>query len=298
MPFKPYQHIERLGTDETEGIELGTVHVFPKIDGTNASIWWEDGTLRCGSRNRELGLMADNHGFCAWVQSSPQVEKFAKFFATFPELVLYGEWLVPHTLKTYRGNAWREFWVFDVWGDKGWVPYDEYANALAMHDIHFISRQAIITDPTRDQLYEQMERNTFLIEDGKGIGEGIVIKNYDYQNKYGRQTWAKIVRNEFKEANQKEFGQRPIQGRSMVEREIVNEYVTLALVDKVVAAVTLCDCSYDKMRIPQILGRVWHDLISEEAWNMVKKFKNPTIDFKLLNRLCINKVKELKKELF
>ena len=61
--FKKYQHIERLGTDETEGILDGLVYVFPKIDGTNGSIWWEPtcmskttknhGCIRFGSRNRE-----------------------------------------------------------------------------------------------------------------------------------------------------------------------------------------------------------------------------------------------------
>ena len=41
MEFKKYQHIERLGTLEVEGIELGTCYVFPKIDGTNGSnlVW-------------------------------------------------------------------------------------------------------------------------------------------------------------------------------------------------------------------------------------------------------------------
>ena len=37
--FVKYQHIERFGTQETEGIENGTCYVFPKIDGTNASLW-------------------------------------------------------------------------------------------------------------------------------------------------------------------------------------------------------------------------------------------------------------------
>ena len=39
MEFLKYQHVERVGTSEVENIELGTCYVFPKIDGTNASIW-------------------------------------------------------------------------------------------------------------------------------------------------------------------------------------------------------------------------------------------------------------------
>ena len=44
--FIKYQHIERWGMDEVEGIEIGTCHVFPKLDGTNASVYLDnDGCL-------------------------------------------------------------------------------------------------------------------------------------------------------------------------------------------------------------------------------------------------------------
>jgi len=50
--------------------------------------------------------------------------------------------------------------------------------------------------------------------------------------------------------------------------------------------------------IPQLLGRVWYDFITEEIWAILKKYKNPTIDFRRLNRYVIAKIKELKQELF
>lgn len=57
MQYKPYQHIERLGTQETEGILDGTCHIFPKIDGTNATVYLgDDGNLHGGSRKRELTI--------------------------------------------------------------------------------------------------------------------------------------------------------------------------------------------------------------------------------------------------
>ena len=59
-----YQHIERIGTDETDGILIGSVYVFPKLDGTNASVWLNsDGTIGAGSRNRTLSAQSDNAGF-------------------------------------------------------------------------------------------------------------------------------------------------------------------------------------------------------------------------------------------
>ena len=38
--FSKYQHVERLGTTETNGIEMGMCYIFPKIDGTNSQLWF------------------------------------------------------------------------------------------------------------------------------------------------------------------------------------------------------------------------------------------------------------------
>ena len=71
--FIKYQHVERFGTDEVENIELGICHVFPKIDGTNGSVWLEDGQIKTGSRNRELSLESDNAGFDAAIQADRRI---------------------------------------------------------------------------------------------------------------------------------------------------------------------------------------------------------------------------------
>ena len=49
MEFKKYQHVERFGNIEVEGIELGKCYIFPKIDGTNASIWINEKGIICCS---------------------------------------------------------------------------------------------------------------------------------------------------------------------------------------------------------------------------------------------------------
>ena len=67
MEFKKYQHLERFGTTEVDGIHFGDCYVFPKIDGTNSCVWMgEDGTVQAGSRKRHLTLEADNAGFLEW----------------------------------------------------------------------------------------------------------------------------------------------------------------------------------------------------------------------------------------
>ena len=92
MSFIKYQHLERYGNTEVEGIEVGTCYVFPKLDGTNASVWVDDSkpfghTLCCGSRNRELELDNDNAGF----MNAMMVDKaIINFLYNENDLVLYG----------------------------------------------------------------------------------------------------------------------------------------------------------------------------------------------------------------
>jgi hypothetical protein len=74
-----------------------------------------------------------------------------------------------------------------------------YKQWLDDYEIEYIPCIATVENGNIETFNKILEKNNYLIEDGKGIGEGIVIKNYEYVNKYGRITWAKIVTSEFKE---------------------------------------------------------------------------------------------------
>lgn len=296
--FIKYQHLERFGTTEVLNIELGTIHVFPKIDGTNASLWHDGFELKSGSRNRELSIEKDNGGFMAW---AVEQFNFQDFFKDYPQLRLFGEWLIPHSLKTYRSEAWRKFYVFDVAlvvdGELVYQSFDSYYEILNKYGIEYIPPIAKVDNCTYDKLIEYMKGNNYLIEDGKGAGEGIVIKNYNYKNKYGRNTFAKIVTSEFREKHIKEMGASYVNMKEPVEVDIVNEYVTLALVDKVYAKIEN-ETGFTSRQIPQLLNTVYYDLVREDCWNFVKKHKNPNINFNTLQHLTYSKIKELRKDLF
>ena len=289
------------------GIADGTCYVFPKLDGTNASVWFdaEDAAVRCGSRNHRLTLEGDNAGFCAWVNQSESLTmaRFVDLFCEHPEWTLYGEWLVPHTLKTYREDAWRRFWIFDVYdrGQQRYVPWDEYGPDLMARGFDVIPPLAIVINPLVQDLRKISDTNTFLIQDGAGIGEGIVIKNYNYRNVYGRQTWAKIVRAEFKDqfhaacaGGTGPGGVAVRMGSFDIERTIAEKYVSDTLAQKTFAKILLDNeienwqtvprRELGKRVIPRLLETVWDELIREELWDAIKEHKEPTIDFKRLKR--------------
>lgn len=319
--FRRYNHLVRLGHPEVQGQTEGSVWVFPKLDGTNASVWFcpERGVM-CGSRNRTLTLEQDNAGFCAWVNSGGDFDsvpgRIREFVRINPDLILYGEWLVPHTLKTYREDAWRRFWVFDVY-DRRTESYLHWMDVQPISDcgIDVIAPLCNVVNPTVDQLNKMLELNTFMIRDGAGLGEGVVLKNYE--SAIPNQTWAKIVRNEFREQNRGKFGVPALSGEFCAEQAIVDEFVSPTLVAKTQSKVildvwnqrspttvldqeaqTLVLTTERHKVIPQLLSRVFHDLVSEELWSALKKHKNPTINFKLLANLTTRRVKHLCPELF
>lgn len=293
MEFIKYQHIERFGTTEVEGIQNGKCYIFPKIDGTNASLWWSNG-LKAGSRNRGLSIDNDNAGFYKWALGQEHIIQFLK---SHQNVRLYGEWLVPHTLKTYNDNAWRNFYVFDVMIGNEYTDYTKYSELLQQHNIEYIPPICIINNPSYERLIGLLEQNDYLVKDGNGIGEGIVIKNYDYKNKYGRVVWAKIVSNEFKGKHKKAMPNE-IKEKNLVEKDIVDKYITRSLLDKEQSKIENEMNGWSSKYIPRLINVVFYNLIREESWNFVKEFKNPTIDFKRLSFFTTSKIKELKPDVF
>lgn len=300
MQFKKYQHIERFDNPNVKDIEIGECLIFPKIDGSNGQVYLgDDGNIKAGSRNRELTLENDNLGFFEYVLNNNNIKEYIH---SHPTHRLYGEWLVPHSLKTYRNDAWKKFYIFDICidkenGDVEYIPYDIYKPLLDAFKLDYIQPLMKIINGTYDQFIKCLEQNIFLIENGKGVGEGIVIKNYNYYNKFGKQIWAKIITSEFKEVHARTM-KSPIVNNYTHEERIIDEFCTEAFIEKEFTKLLNEKGKWDNKYIPELLGRIWYEFINEECWNIIKKYKNPTINFKLLNNLMIKKIKQVKTNIF
>lgn len=290
-------HIERLSTDEVDGINIGECHIQPKIDGTSGSIWIEDNELKCASRRRELTEGLDNAGFKEYMMKQDNINCF---FAKYPELRLFGEFLKFHSLKTYRDDAWGKFYVFDVCKivdeELVYLPYEEYKLMLDAFELDYIPVLKTLINAKEEEFAKSLEQNTFLIKEGEGIGEGVVIKNYDFKNKYGRVCFAKIVTSEFKEKHLKEF-RGPKTEFKMIEQNIVDKFLTEAFIDKEFEKIKN-EKGWSSKYIPELLSRVFHEFVVEHIWEIVKKFKSPKVNFRVLNTLVVVKIKEHKKDLF
>jgi hypothetical protein len=298
--YDAYQHVKKLGTTEVDGILMGEVYVFPKIDGTNAHVWYDDGQHHFGSRNRELSIGSDNAGFMAWAS---ECDELLAMSAAVEGAHVYGEWLVPHTLKTYRKDAWRKFYVFDITetDETGVTKHYNYARLKELCDeygVDYIPPIRRIRNPQYENILSTLEENTYLLEEGQGVGEGVVLKNYDFINRYGRQTWAKVVTSDFKAKHCKEMGAPKSTGTRYVEEEIVEKFLTDDIIDKVYAKIVTSEGGWESKFIQRFLHTVWYDFVNECMWDAVKKFKNPTINFKQMMQFCVMRIKRHKPELF
>ena len=289
--FMKYMHVERIDKDNLEvmGLLDGDVYVQPKIDGTNTSVWYADGMLHFGKRTQEMGDGDDNRGV---KEKYLKDERYINLLKEHPNWTLYGEWLVPHTIKTYSATAWKILYIFDVaecddYGIfKRWIPYDEYSPVLNGYNIEHIPVIATLTNATIDELKEIASTVNFCME-GDGVGEGIVVKRYDYINPFGRTVWGKIVNSEFK-----------VKSRSIckgdeniMEQKIVDDMLTPEFILKEIAKIKEEELPYDKM-IPKAIGVIPYVFISEEIMTIIKKYKKPIIDFNKLYKLIQQRVKE------
>lgn len=297
--YKKYQHVEKLGSGEVDGIINGTVHLFYKIDGTNACVWLkDDGTLGFGSRNRELSLDDDNAKFMNTLSKNQDTyDALLDYLQHFPNHIIYGEWLVPHTLKTYSETAWRKFYIFDIYDleNERYVHYDDYSALFEERypNLYYIPRIISLTNPTEESLKSYLDvTGNWLVREG--LGEGIVIKNYDFVNKYGRRTWAKMLCEDFRATKSKvRSDNRENKEENPMEYEIIKLMTLEHVLKERNKVLELHNTEFWESKFTfELLNRAWEEFIRDNLDIILKKFRLPTVNFKVLKQLSDRFVKE------
>lgn len=287
MAYDRYQSLKKLGHAEVDGLLDGLAHIFPKLDGTNGHIWSENGEICFGSRNRQVSLENDNQGFMAALHDSP---KLKEFFDKYPNYSLYGEWLVKHTFKDYIDSAWNKFYIFDVYdrANDRYLNYDEYKSILDILELDYIPCVIKVLNGTEEKIGHHLNKSIFLCKEGIQMGEGIVIKNYPFRNKFGNTIWAKLVTNEFKAMHWKAMDVGISEGTKSGEQEFIEKACTTSLLEKEKAKIAVSEGSFENKHIQRFFGVVYYCLLSEELPSFVVKYKRgaPIIDFKKLKRLA------------
>ena len=289
--FKKYPKVHRLGKEETDGILNGTCTIQEKLDGANASIWLDKrGEIACGSRNREL-----TEGFNGFVEYVKEHEGMKHFLEKNPTKRLNGEWLVRHALP-YHELAYKQFYLFDITEVGDGEEAEEFqpqAVVEAMADVYKMNYPqvfAVIKNPAVEEIEKYVGQSNL----GEH-GEGVVIKNLEHVDKWGNHCYAKMVTQKFLESNSTTFGGNNKHSETYWEQYVINKYMTLARVEKIMHKIQPeIDRRLDLMHIPRVAGTAYHDMITEEVWEISEKVG--TIDFKTLKRLGMKKAIQIYKD--
>lgn len=300
--FKAYPKVQRLGKEETDGLLDGDINtgerplvtVQEKIDGANTSIWLDsDGVVQCGSRTRQLPADESFNGFTEWARTQ---ESIVSYLTANPNNILYGEWLVRHTIA-YNELAYKKWYLFDIAysppepdSHRMWVSPSMVAEVAKEYG--FNTPQFFGTDR-----YSEEQIKEFVGQSSLGDqGEGVVIKRVGWKNKFGDHTYAKVVTQKFKENNAITFGGNNKHSDTYQEMFFVQKYCTLARVEKIMHKIQPeIEKRLDMEHIPRVASTCYHDMITEEAWEIAKA--NKVVDFKQLQRLAMKKFIQIYKDL-
>ena len=157
----------------------------------------------------------------------------------------------------------------------------------------YIPCLAIINNPTIEDLKALLkDTGNYLIT--SGLGEGVVIKNYNFVNNEGKTVWAKMLtedysmqKMEYRHNNALLAEKYPIEykiSKLLTEEHIHKEYSKL-IADK---------GSWEIKYMPELLNQVFIEFFKDNWEIILKKFRNPIIDFKVLRSICNDKVKLLR----
>jgi hypothetical protein len=286
MAHRNYGKIHRYGKEEVEGILAGTVVVQEKVDGANTQIWMENGEIHVGSRNRELKADEGFNGFREYVKNHEGINRYLK---DYPNDRLYGEWLVRHTIA-YNETAYRKFYLFDILrpDDQGGFLDGETLKVVGeQYGMETVPLLGIFINPTIEEIMPFVAKSQF-----GDRGEGVVLKNLGFVNGFGDLCFAKIVDEAFKEDNGVTFGGNNKHSDTYHEMWVVNKFMTLPRIQKIMDKLQPeLDERLDMKHIPRITNTAYHDMLTEEIWEI--QARCPAVDFDALGRIAQKKAKQI-----
>jgi hypothetical protein len=296
-----YPHIDRIGnlTDkELDSLFIGdTLFIQPKIDGTFGRVELEDDDIAIKSKKTTLSKHSTNQGFYNYINDN---KKYHEFFDEYPSLVLLGEWLVPHSIKFYKDTAWRKYYIFDVYNklENKYLSPVQWAEIIKPYEFDRVTSaifniKKLLLKYTVEDLKKEayiLAGKTFLLPKEKvNQHEGVVLKNFITGMR------AKSINELY--VNERRRVHVPKEKKLDVEFKIAHRLIDIHTVNKRHAELVNLELPKGKL-IPRLIESVYHDLVCDDIWLILRKFKSPTIDFRRLRKEVANKIRTLKPEVF
>mgnify|MGYP000922987051 CR=1 FL=1 len=268
--IKKYTDVVRLGKSQTANViqEGDYISITEKIDGANSSFILDDASelgVSCYSRNTPLSEENRLRGFYDWVLNNiiPIKNKLN------PNYRYFGEWLVSHKV-VYKPEMYNNFYLFSIWDEEKqeYLP-DEIvkseANKLNIQTVTYFYEGKYISF---EHLMSFVGKSDKTLEPNDG--EGVVVKNNNYKDKYGNQVFVKLVSEKFAEVQKQKLPKNPNVDSELIGK--IKSVLTEARVDKLIHKLVdegLLIENYTIENMGEILkklgSKVFEDIMKEES---------------------------------
>lgn len=272
MKQKKFMDIERLKESMIDGFQKGDhIVVQEKIDGANFSIRYDPETdiVASFSRKNPLSFQNDLRGAWGWSQ---KLDKNLVKDVLGNNLILFGEWLVPHTI-VYPQERYQNAYFYDVYD----TETEQYFKQDKVKEV--INSLGLIYVPVfydgEFQSWEHIQEFVGRTDLGGEHGEGVVVKNMSRINDPNTRLpfYTKIVGEKFSE--KKSVKPKMIDPEKVAERErlqnlvdtVVTEGRVTKLVHKMVDEGIIPEKwdEHDMSTIARNIGKdVYYDCVKEE----------------------------------
>lgn len=271
---------------ETDGVFAeGEIVVQEKLDGANFRFCLEDNLsdeyhtdwrdIVCGSRNVAYKNPEDESNqfgdTIEYLRDNVDADTVRSIQDEFGELTFFGESMEnPHTIKEYDFGEIPLFIGFDIWQhDEGrFLPQEEAE--------HLFDRLGLdvspVIDIVRAEAWDDYEFEVPESQYGDVQAEGVVFKNHSTD------TYAKFVRADFKERNNKSFNSKPKESTDAVK--LSRSYITNARIEKT-AHKLVDEGPYDSLQMEmmeELPEAVIRDMASEEAGTIFMEERYDELD--------------------
>ena len=221
--IKKYTKVVRYGKSETIDVlkQGDIISITEKIDGANASFRIDntnDLGISCYSRNNPLDEHNTLGGFYNWVRDNIVPTKQL----LNPNYIYFGEWLIKHKV-IYKEECYNNFYLFSIYD----IDKEEYIDELLMRKeanrLRLKTVECCYYGEFRD--YEHLK--TFIgksnMTEVVNTGEGIVVKNVNYKDRFGKQMFVKLVTDKFAEVQKQKKPKNPCDEVVILTKQVVTK---------------------------------------------------------------------------
>jgi hypothetical protein len=283
--FVKYSDIESYGKPENKAIldyPDDEIIIEEKVDGGNGAFWIEDGVIHTASRNRDLTEQQDERTFEVYRKDllerlTPNKDKIN------PNYIYYVEWMQKHSI--FYGKEMPKvigLEIRPIEGAFGKSPLylsrkikEREFEKLGVVCVHLIGTYKA-KEINNELLNSLIQKSVYY----DGLPEGIVLKNYMRTNVYGRQMFAKIVRDDFKEVNKAVFGS--VKKDNSDTLKLIEATATKPRIEKIILKLTTeGGLKLERGLMKYLVVAVIKDVFKEEG-DLILKYKE--IDIGLLKQ--------------